>query len=159
MSRLWWRRNTCLPTPSPHSSRPFSSPPPSTYLETIAPPCSPALPPHFWKNILKREREREQSEERDKKGNERIAIPQVLCIDTGENILERKARVREGGKKQQPCHPTLLLFVQTIELESREQVERCDNIRMGRMRVPQLQETNIGPIPFSYTTFQNCTFV
>ena len=56
-------------------------------------------------------------------------------------------------------HPTLLVFVQTIELESREQVERCDNIRRVRIRVPRLQKTKIGPIPFCYTTFQSAVYV
>ena len=73
------------------------------------------------------------------------------------NTLERYNR--SMNDKFPTPHPTLLVFFQTIELKSREQVERCDNIRMGRMRVPQLQETNIGPIPFIYTTFQNCFFV
>ena len=45
-------------------------------------------------------------------------------------------------------HPSLLFFVQKIELESREQVDRCKNIHRGRIRVPRLQETNIGPIRF-----------
>ena len=69
------------------------------------------------------------------------------------NALERYNR--SMNEKFPTPHPSLLVLVQTIELESREQVQRCENIRRGRIKVPRLQETNIGPIPFCYSTFQS----
>ena len=62
------------------------------------------------------------------------------------NALERYNCLM--NEKIHTPHPSLLVFVQTIELESSELVERCENIRRGRIKVPRLQETNIGPIPF-----------
>ena len=74
-------------------------------------------------------------------------------VNRTNNDLERYNR--SINNKFPTRHPSLLVFVQKIELESREQVERCENICRGRIRVPRLQETNIGPIPFCYSTFQS----
>ena len=52
-------------------------------------------------------------------------------------------------------HPSFLIFFQTIELESCEQVERCENTVRGIIKVPWIQETNIGPITFWCLTFQS----
>ena len=45
-------------------------------------------------------------------------------------------------------NPSLLVFVQTIELESYKKVDRCENIRRGRIKMPRLQEMNISLVPF-----------
>ena len=50
-------------------------------------------------------------------------------------------------------HPSLLLFVQTIESEAREQVQRSDDIRVGRAVAPELEELTIREVPVFYTTF------
>ena len=62
------------------------------------------------------------------------------------NALERYTR--SMNDKFRTPHPSLLVLVQTIELEPREQVERYENICRERIKVPQQQQTNIGPIPF-----------
>ena len=50
-------------------------------------------------------------------------------------------------------HPSLLLFVQTIESEAREQVQRMDDIRVGRVVPLALEELTINEVPAIYTTF------
>ena len=50
-------------------------------------------------------------------------------------------------------HPTLPLFVQTIEIESRNQVDCLNDIRCGRVVHRVLQETTINTIPLYYTSF------
>ena len=52
-------------------------------------------------------------------------------------------------------HTSLLVFFLTIKLESRKQVERCENICRGIIKVPRLQEKNIGLISSCYLTFQS----
>ena len=50
-------------------------------------------------------------------------------------------------------HPSLLLFVQTIESQAREQVQRMDDIRVGRVVPLALEELTINKVPAIYTTF------
>jgi len=50
-------------------------------------------------------------------------------------------------------YPSLLLFVQTIESEAREQVQRLDDIRVGRVVPCEYMEATINEVPAIYTTF------
>lgn len=51
-------------------------------------------------------------------------------------------------------HSSLRLFVQKIELEARNQVERLNNIRSGRVVVRELAEISINAVPLGYIRFK-----
>ena len=51
-------------------------------------------------------------------------------------------------------NPSLPLFVQVIEIDSCEQVERLENIRYGRVVPNELRETTINTLPLVYDRFQ-----
>ena len=52
-----------------------------------------------------------------------------------------------------PSH-SLPLFVQTIKIDSCEQIERLENIRYGRVVPDELRETTINAVPLVYDRFQ-----
>ena len=51
-------------------------------------------------------------------------------------------------------HPPLLLFVQTIEEEVRNQVQRLRDLKAGRIVPRVLAETTINAVPLCYTRFE-----
>ena len=50
-------------------------------------------------------------------------------------------------------HPSLPLFVQTIEDESRKVVQKLDDIRRGHVVVGEVEEAIIAEVPPIYTNF------
>ena len=50
-------------------------------------------------------------------------------------------------------HPSLLLFAQTIEVEAREQFQRLNDIKIGRVVTLPLLPVTINKVPHIYTTF------
>ena len=68
------------------------------------------------------------------------------------NALERYNR--SMNDKFPTPYTSLPVVVQTIKLESYKQVKKCENICRGINQVPRIKETNIGLIPFCYSTFQ-----
>ena len=68
------------------------------------------------------------------------------------NALESYNRVMND--KFPTPHPSLPLFVQTIENEARYQVTRLNDIRLGRVVPPVYDETTINAVPPCYTTFE-----
>ena len=61
------------------------------------------------------------------------------------NALERYNR--EMNDKFTTPHPSLILFVQTIEIEGRYQVQRLQDITVGRIVPDQLQDLTINEAP------------
>jgi len=80
-----------------------------------------------------------------------IVTQLTLTYKTGQITLERFNRTLND--KFETPHPSLLLFVQTIEIEAREQVQHLDDVRVGRAVPPALQETTINQVPHIYTAF------
>ena len=52
-------------------------------------------------------------------------------------------------------HPSLKLFVVTVDEEARNQVTKLDNIRYGREIAPKHKELTIANIPDCYIYFKN----
>ena len=50
-------------------------------------------------------------------------------------------------------HPNLLLFIQTIEIESCYQIQQLDDIRTGRVIQREHEDTFINAIPLYYVRF------
>ena len=51
-------------------------------------------------------------------------------------------------------NPSLPLFVQTIEIDSRKQVEHLENIRYGKVVPNELREPIINSVTLVYERFQ-----
>lgn len=52
-------------------------------------------------------------------------------------------------------HPSFFTFcVQIIELKARNQVQRLDNIRFGRVVPRELEEIAINAVPLCYSRFE-----
>ena len=54
-----------------------------------------------------------------------------------------------------PCpHPSLKLFIVTLEEEARDQVTKLENIRYGKVIAPKHQDLTIANIPDCYINFK-----
>ena len=69
------------------------------------------------------------------------------------NALESYNRVMND--KFPTPHPSLPLFMQTIEIKSRYQEQRLQDIRVGRVVPRVYDKATIKAVPPCYTTFRN----
>ena len=68
------------------------------------------------------------------------------------NALERYNRTMN---EKFPClHPSLKLFIVTLEEEARDQVTTLENIRYGKVIAPKHQDLTIANIPDCYINFK-----
>ena len=52
-------------------------------------------------------------------------------------------------------HPSLLVFIKTIEKEARHQVQKVEDIKYGKAEAPVRSSANIKTIPEEYYSFNN----